>query len=133
MLDSSRAQAPLEFDDQAGLDPFYYYEILKKRKFYALIPFICVLAIGSAATMLWPPTYQSEGRILVETQQIPTDLVRPTVTITAQERIATIQQRVMTRDNLLKIADKYQMFADQGGKLSRTDMLDLMRANIVVK
>ena len=79
MLDNSRAQATLEFDDQAGLDPLYYYEILKKRKFYALIPFICVLAVGSAATMLWPPTYQSDGRILVETQQIPIDLVRPTV------------------------------------------------------
>ena len=133
MLDNSRAQATLEFDDQAGLDPLYYYEILKKRKLYALIPFICVWAIGSAATMLWPPTYQSEGRLLVETQQIPADLVRPTVTTTAQERIATITQRVMTRDNLLKVADKYQMFADQSSKLSRTDMLDLMRANTVIK
>ena len=83
--------------------------------------------------MLWPPTYQSEGKILVESQQIPVDLVRPTVTATASERIATIQQRVMTRDNLLKIVDKYQMFADQRDKLSRTDMLDLMRANTVIK
>jgi uncharacterized protein involved in exopolysaccharide biosynthesis len=39
----------------------------------------------------------------------------------------------MTRDNLLKIADKYKMFADQSSKLSRTDMLDLMRANTIVK
>ena len=63
--------------------------------------------------MLMPPTYLSEGKILVELQQIPVDLVRPTVTATASERIATIQQRVMTRENLLKIADKYDMYADQ--------------------
>jgi capsular polysaccharide biosynthesis protein len=133
MLDRSHAQAPFELDDQASLDPLYYYEILKKRKFYGLIPFVCVLAIGSAVTMLWPPIYQSEGKILVESQQIPIDLVRPTVTASASERVATIQQRVLTRDNLLKIADKYQIFADQSSKLSRTDMLDLMRANTIVK
>ena len=133
MLDSLHAQAPFEMEDQDSLDPLYYYQILKKRKFYALIPFICVFAIGFAIVMLWPPTYQSEGKILVESQQIPVDLVRPTVTATASERIATIQQRVMTRENLLKIVDKYQMFADQRDKLSRTDLLDLMRANTVVK
>ena len=133
MLDSLNAQAPFEMEDQDSLDPLYYYQILKKRKFYGLIPFICVFAIGFAIVMLWPPTYQSEGKILVESQQIPVDLVRPTVTATASERIATIQQRVMTRENLLKIVDKYQMFADQRDKLSRTDLLDLMRANTVIK
>ena len=133
MLDSLNAQSPVRDEDQAGLDPLYYYQILKKRKFYGLIPFVCIFAIGCAIVMLLPPTYQSEGKILVESQQIPVDLVRPTVTATASERIATIQQRVMTRDNLLKIVDKYQMFADQRDKLSRTDLLDLMRANTVVK
>src|SRR5215467_11378281 len=133
MLDTSHVQAPFEIEDQTSLNPLYYYQILKKRKFYGLIPFICVFAIGFAIVMLWPPTYQSEGKILVESQQIPVDLVRPTVTATASERIAMIQQRVMTRENLLKIVDKYQMFADQRDKLSRTDLLDLMRANTIVK
>jgi hypothetical protein len=36
----------------------------------------------------------------VTTQQIPTELVRPTVTTLANERIQVIQQRVLTRDNL---------------------------------
>src|SRR5262245_14985886 len=126
MLDTSHTRVPFEIEDQTSLDPFYYVEILKKRKFYALIPAICVFAIGCAIVMLWPPTYQSEGKILIESQQIPVDLVKPTVTATVLERVATIQQRVMTRDNLLKVADKYQMYADQRDRLSRTDMLDLM-------
>ena len=133
MLDTSNVQEPFVVEDQASLDPLYYYEILKKRKFYALIPFFCIFAIGWTIVMLMPPTYLSEGKILVESQQIPVDLVRPTVTATASERIATIQQRVMTRDNLLKIVDKYDMYADQRSKLSRTDLLDRMRANTVVR
>jgi uncharacterized protein involved in exopolysaccharide biosynthesis len=132
MLDSSHRQAPFEIDDQTQ-GPFEYYEILKKRKFYGLIPFVGVFAIGFAVTMLWPPTFLSEGKILVQSQQIPIDLVRPTVTATASERLATIEQRVITRDNLLKIVDKYQLFANQRDTLSRTEILDLMRENIVIK
>ena len=132
MLDSTHLQAPLEIDDQT-LDPSHYYEILKKRKFYGLIPFVGVFAIGFAVAMLWPPTFLSEGKILVQSQQIPVDLVRPTVTATASERLATIEQRVMTRENLLKIVDKYQLFPNQRDNWSRTEMLDEMRANIVIK
>jgi uncharacterized protein involved in exopolysaccharide biosynthesis len=75
----------------------------------------------------------SEGKILVESQQIPTDLVRPTVTATAKERIQVIQQRVMTRDNLLALLDKYNLYADRRDRLSRTELLDQMRDNIHVE
>jgi uncharacterized protein involved in exopolysaccharide biosynthesis len=132
MLDSSRTQIPTDIEEQP-LDPLYFLGILKKRKFYGLFPFVGVFAIGFAAAMLWPPTFLSEGKILVESQQIPVDLVRPTVTATATERIATLQQRVMTRDNLLNIVDKYQLFTDQRDRLSRTELLDVMRANTVIK
>jgi uncharacterized protein involved in exopolysaccharide biosynthesis len=130
--DRSHSQAPVE-SDEIGLDPSYYLGILRKRIYYIIIPFILVLAAGSAAAMLWPPTYLSEGKLLVESQQIPVDLVRPTVTAGSKERIQVIEQRVMTRDNLLAIMDKYQMFADQRDRLSRTELLDLMRENTLIK
>lgn len=129
MVDSSH----FESAEEATLDPSHYLQILKKRKFYFLIPFVLILAIGMAVAMLWPPTFLSEGKILVQSQQIPVDLVRPTVTATASERIATIEQRVMTRDNILKIVDKYQLFPNQRSALSRTEILELMRANTVIK
>src|SRR4249919_3086929 len=104
MLDRAHLQDSFEIEESGkALDPLHYLGILKKRKFYALIPFLCVFGIGWAAAMLWPPTFLSEGKLLVASQQIPVDLVRPTVTATAAERISTIEQRVMTRDNLLKI------------------------------
>ena len=65
MLDSSRTHPPLEIEDQ-GLDPLHYLQLLKKRKYYALVPLVCVFGIGFAVAMLWPPTFLSEGKILVE-------------------------------------------------------------------
>lgn len=129
---SSDYEMPAQEPDE-GLDLFYYAVILRKRFLYALLPFILVAAAGIAVAMLWPPTYLSEGKILVESQQIPVDLVRPTVTATAKERIQVIQQRVITRDNLLALLDKYKLYADQRERLSRTELLDRMRENIHIE
>ena len=107
---------------------------LQKREYsFFLIPFLLVAAAGVAVAMLWPPTYLSEGKILVETQQIPTELVRPTVSSAAKERIQVIQQRVTTRENLLALVDKYRLYSDRRERLSRTELLDLMRENIRVE
>jgi uncharacterized protein involved in exopolysaccharide biosynthesis len=120
------------YQDQAGLDPWQYIDIVRNRILYLIIPFVVVLASGACAAWLWPATYLSEGKILVESQQIPTDLVKPTVTASAKERLEVIQQRVMTRSNLLGILDKYNLYPEQRARLSRTELLDAMRQNIVV-
>jgi len=76
-----------------------YLSILKRRWVQMLVVFLLVLLAAIATAVLLPPTYQSTGTILVESQQIPPDLVKATVTGFADERIAVIKQRVMTRDN----------------------------------
>src|SRR5262245_21548434 len=77
--------------------------------------------------MLLPAVYIAEGKLLVESQQIPTELVRPTITASAKERIQVIEQRIMTRENLLSLVDKYQMFPGRREGMSATEVLDAMR------
>jgi len=48
------------------LRPAYYWELLKRRKYYFAIPFVAVALIGTALAFIWPPTYLSEGKILVQ-------------------------------------------------------------------
>ena len=109
------------------LRPAYYWELLKRRALYVAIPFIVIASSGLALAMLWPPTYLSEGKILVQSQQIPTELVRPTVTNAAQERIQVIEQRTMTRENLLAIIDKFQLFPNQRNLMSATQLVEMMK------
>jgi uncharacterized protein involved in exopolysaccharide biosynthesis len=119
-------QMPYESPEQ-GLDVWHYIAILKRRKLLLTIPFILVLSVGFIITMMLPPMYRSEAKILVESQQIPTELVRPTVTATAKERIQVIEQRVLTRENLLGIIEKFQLFPKQRQTRSGTELMDLMR------
>lgn len=134
MLQSAPQQAPrsnlesrYESPDQ-GLDLWSYVAILKRRKLLLVLPFTLVLSVGFVATMMLPPIFRSEARILVESQQIPTELVRPTVTAGAKERIQVIEQRVMTRENLLAIVEKFQLFPRKRQSLSGTELMDMMMA-----
>ena len=122
-----------ETDSSHLLRGAYYLALLKRRLFYFLIPFICVVLAGTAVIFLWPPTYYSEGKILVQSQQIPTELVRPTVTSAAQERIQVIEQRTMTRDNLLAIVEKFKLFPDRRTLMSPTELVTLMKKNIKIE
>ncbi len=114
------------------LRPGFYWELVKRRWLYFLVPFVLIASAGEVAVYLWPATYLSEGRILVQSQQIPTELVRPTVTSAAQERIQVIEQRTMTRDNLLAIIDKYQLFPERKSLMSPTELVELMKKSTVI-
>ena len=105
----------------------HYFGLLKRRALYIIVPFCLVLLVGSFITVIQRPIYEAAGKILVESQEIPTDLVRPTVTAGANERIQVIQQRIMTRDNLLALVKKYGMFVRERQWMSDTQILDLMR------
>ena len=116
----------LEATERAlGLD--HYLAIAKRRIFYFLIPFVVVLLFGALIVAIQRPIYRAEGKILVETQDIPKDLVRPTITDTANQRIQVIQQKIMTRDNLLQVVKKFGLFAAEQQWMSPSQILDLMK------
>src|SRR5437588_6464996 len=117
----------LQQDRSYLLQPGFYWALFKRRWAYFFFPFVLIAAAGVALALLLPATYSSEGKILVQSQQIPTELVRPTVTSAAQERIQVIEQRTMTRDNLVAIADKFQLFPDKRSLISVTELVALMR------
>ena len=90
-------------------------------------PAVLIASVGAGVAVILPPTYLSEGKILVQSQLIPTELVRPTVTSAAQERIQVIEQRLMTRDNLIAIIDKFKLFPQQRNLMSATQLVDMMK------
>lgn len=117
----------LQEDRSHLLRPGFYWQVFKRRWPYFVIPFSTIAAAGVAVALLWPPTYFANGKILVQSQQIPSELVRPTVTSAAQERIQVIQQRTMTRDNLIAIVDKFQLFPEKRTLMSVTEIVELMK------
>lgn len=100
--------------------------ILQRRWAYFLVPAVLLTVLGLGLVMALPAKYTAQGTILVESAQIPAELVRSTINTYAQERIEMIRQRVMTRDRLLVIADRYHLFPEKNG-LSESERVEKMR------
>ncbi|MBF6648341.1 Wzz/FepE/Etk N-terminal domain-containing protein [Methylobacter sp. BlB1] len=106
-----------------------YLQIARRRKYLIAASALLLLVASIAVALILPPVYQSQATILIEQQQIPTDLVKSTVTSYADERISLIQQRVMTTDNLTKIIDKFNLYHEQKEKLTPAELAEQFRMN----
>lgn len=111
----------------------YYWEVAKRRFPLMVIVAFLIFAAATVVAIALPPMYESSATILIESQQIPSDLVKSTVTGYADERIEVLRQQVMTRDNLLNIINKYGLFKGGGNNESPTDMVDTLRKRVTVQ
>lgn len=98
-----------------------------------LLAFAALAGAGFAVAVLLPPVFQSQARIIVESQQIPADLVRSTVTGLADERLQVIEQRITTRDVLLGLVEKFKLFGQDRDRLTPTELVEAMRGRIAIE
>lgn len=116
-----------------GLDLRFYLGVLRRRLLVMLLAFAALAGAGFAVAVLLPPVFQSQARIIVESQQIPADLVRSTVTGLADERLQVIEQRITTRDVLLGLVEKFKLFGDDRERLTPTELVEEMRSRIAIE
>jgi len=110
-----------------------YISIAWRRKFHILIPFIMVLFITTATVLVLPPVYQSSGTILIESQQIPQELIQSTITSFADERIQVIEQRIMTGERLLGIITKFNLYPEEIKSKAQSEILTDMRNRVAIE
>ena len=111
-----------------NLDLNFYFAVFLRRLHYFIIIFALVSAASIAAAFLLPAVYTANSVLLVESSQIPGPLAAPTVQAQALEKLQTIENRLMTRTNLLEIAQKLKVFRDMP-KMSPDDIVQGMREN----
>ena len=110
-----------------------YLSIARRRALYLAGTFLVVLLVAAAIAISMPPIYRSTGAIMVESQQVPDNIVPSAIKSQFDERINTIKQRVLTRESLLRIASKHNIFKDSGGLQTATELVDGMRGRIGIE
>ncbi len=90
-----------------------YVVAFRRRRKLIVFTSLGLLAVSLTMAFLWPPTYKATATILIEEQEIPSDLVRSTITSYADQRIETIKQQVMSRTTLWKVVDQFGLYHDQ--------------------
>ncbi|WP_368188409.1 GumC family protein [Aestuariibius sp. HNIBRBA575] len=110
----------------------FYLALFWRRLPLFLLVFLSLSAIGVFAAFSLPPVYQSQARLLVESAQIPGDLAESTVDVAAREQLQIFETRLLTRDNLLDVANRLRPFADQG-RMNPDEIVEAMRSATSVR
>jgi polysaccharide chain length determinant protein (PEP-CTERM system associated) len=107
-----------------------YIGILKRRKWNIILPACIVFFVAFIVALILPPTYRSTATILIEEQEIPIDFVRTTVTGFAEQRLQTLNQRIMSSTKLLEVINRFNLYEGLKKKLAMEEILDIMRKDI---
>ena len=107
--------------------------IARQRLFWFAIPFALLSIMGLMAISSLPPLYESRALLLVQGQQVPDEFVMPTVQTEAEERMNIVRAEVMSRNNILRTAERFDLF--EGRRLSPTEKQEYMddRTRIVIR
>ncbi|MBN9669883.1 GumC family protein [Roseibium aggregatum] len=108
------------------------WAIVRRRYLYVILPAVVVFAVTVVVAYMLPRSYESKAVILIESQRIPSELASSTVTASPSERIKVIEQRLLARENLLSIADKFALYRNGEEVPSPTSIVDAMRAAITI-
>ncbi len=114
------------------MDIKYYWSIFSRR----LPVFVLVATVISAASIIvaysLPPAYVSEMKLIIEAPRIPDELAASTVRTPAQQQLEILEQRLLTRANLLEIANDQNVFADISD-MTPDRIVEAMRARTTVR
>ncbi len=110
-----------------------YLEVLVRRKYWVIISALILIAITVGVAQWLPATYKSEGLILIESQEIPSDLIQSTVTSYADQRIEVIRQRLITTAKVTSIVKKHNLYVELRQKYPISTIVELFKENITVE
>jgi len=102
--------------------------LLRRWAFVLPIALAVVAAIG--VNFALPTLYRSEATILVESQDVPENVIPSLVSEQIDRRLQVISQQVLVPENLLRIADRHNLYADERDTLSRGAIAGRMRARL---
>jgi polysaccharide chain length determinant protein (PEP-CTERM system associated) len=104
------------------------------RKYWWVLPLTTtvglVLALG--ATFFLPNKFTSQTLVLVEQQQVSTDLVKPVITEASNQRLASMKEQILSRSRLQPIIEKFGLYPSVRDKSHMEDLVARLRATIEV-
>lgn len=104
------------------------------RRYWWLLALSAVVggAAGVALSIVLPRTYTSETMILVKQPTVPTDIVKPIISGDLNHRLASMQERILSRTRLQPVIDKLGLFPKYRVKLSDDELVKKLRSLVKI-
>jgi len=109
-----------------------YKEIVLRRRWWIIIPFLLTILIGTGWSLVLPKSYRASTLILVQPQKVPASYVREIVSVDIGDRFRTITQQVTSRTNLEKIINEFNLYNEPGRHMFMEEKVENLRKKITV-
>ncbi|MBW1644170.1 MAG: hypothetical protein JRJ76_15170, partial [Deltaproteobacteria bacterium] len=90
-------------------------KILLRRRWVIIIPFCFSMIVGIFLVLTLPKIYSAVTLVLLQSQKVNTEFVRPITNADVDAMVNTISQQILSRSNLKKIIKEFKLFS--GAKL----------------
>src|SRR5919204_3518127 len=102
------------------------------RKYWWLLPLTIIggVTIALGVTAFLPKRYTSQTLVLVEQPTVSPDIVKPVVTEATNQRLASMQEQILSRTRLQPIIEKFGLYPEDRGKMHMEDLILRLRSAI---
>lgn len=114
--------------------PVEYLKIFFRRKWLFIGPLFIGLVLGSAASFVLPPLWESSAIILVEEEKIINPLIQNlAVSTTVSQRMQSIREILLGWNSLVELTKKLNLARDAKTQLQFENLIMKLRNNINVQ
>lgn len=106
--------------------------ILWQRRWFIIIPTIIGIVAALAAILLVPPVYRSNAIMLVESPQLPKEVLGMDASNLIDRRIAAIRQQITARPDLIQLIERHGLYASERKRNPLSDVIAEMRSSITL-
>jgi polysaccharide chain length determinant protein (PEP-CTERM system associated) len=124
-----------QLDDKPSRSLDEYWAIIRRRRWYIILPVFVIWGLVWVGSWLIPSVYQSEALILVEQQKVPEHYVIPNVTVNLQDRLQSMTQQILSRTRLESVIKRLHLYQTRlPGPFTQTDdPVEQMRKDIAIE
>ena len=106
--------------------------VLWHRRWWIIFPALIGTAASIAAALLIPPVYQSSAVLLVQSSQLPDEIVGNMGEDLIDRRIARIKQQVTSRPDLVSLIQRLGLYPDKIRSQPLSEVVEEMRESITL-
>ncbi len=102
-------------------------DIVRRRRWSIFIPMVVIFLGALIVAFSLPRKYLSTATMLIEAQEVPSEYVRANITSFADQRLQTINQRIMGTPKLLELINRFKLYTELKDRLTLDEIVEKMR------
>ena len=107
------------FDDLA--------DVFRRRRKEIFLPALAVFVLATVLALALPKTYKSATTVLIEEQEVPREYVSANIASFADQRLQSINQRIMSTTKLMDLITRFRLYSDLKDKVPADEIVAKLR------